>query len=576
MQPVISSKKNKISRNFLPQQFSIDSWETLAPFYEALKTRPINSKNDLEKWLKDRSELEAFVGEDAGWRYIKMNIDTTDEQLEKAFNFYVNEIEPKIAPFENSFNEKLLKSTFLNDLDKETYYVYIRSIKNQFDIYREENIVLKTKLLEEAQKYGAISAKMTVEIDGKTNTLQQASNYLKSTDRKLREEVYKKIALRRLQDAQKIDDLFTSLIQKRHQLALNTGFENYRDYMFAEMGRFDYSKQDCFDFHNSIAKEIVPVINQFDENRKTKLKVTSLKPWDKMVDINGKQPLKPVTSGEELMDKTIACFQQIHPYFGKCMETMKAMQHIDLESKLGKAPGGFNYPLNESGIPFIFMNSVGSHRDVITMLHEGGHAVHSFISHPLALNGFKDFPSEVAELASMSMELISMDYWNVFYTDEEELKRAKREQLEGVLNTLPWVATIDKFQHQLYENPTHNLEQRAAIWKNLMNEFGSSIIDWTDCEDEQTYYWQKQLHLFEVPFYYIEYGMAQLGAIAVWRNYKKNPEQAIQQYMEALKLGYTKPISEIYATAGIKFDFSQEYIRELVGFVKSELKKLEK
>ena len=576
MQALISSNSTSISRNFLPKKLSIDSWNTLAPFYEALKTRPINSKNDLEKWLKDRSELEAFVGEDVGWRYIKMNIDTTDEQLEKSFNFFVNEIEPKIAPYENSFNQKLIQSSFLDELDTETYFVYLRAIKKEMEIYRDENIPLKTQLTEEAQQYGAISAKMTIEIDGKTNTLQQASIYLKSTDRKLREEVYKKIAQRRLQDAQKLDDLFTSLIKKRQQLALNTGYENYRDYMFAEMGRFDYTKQDCFDFHNSIAKEIVPVINQFDENRKTKLKVTSLKPWDKMVDVDGKSPLQPTQSGAELMDKTIACFHNIHPYFGQCMETMKEMKHVDLESKVGKAPGGFNYPLNESGVPFIYMNSVGSQRDMITMLHEGGHAVHSFLSHPLALTAFKDVPSEVAELASMSMELISMDFWDVFYTNEEELKRAKREQLEGVLNTLPWVATIDKFQHLLYENPTHTLMQRKEIWKNIMDEFSSSVVDWSDCEDEKTYYWQKQLHLFEVPFYYIEYGMAQLGAIAVWRNYKNNPTKAIEQYMEALKLGYTKPIAEIYATAGIKFDFSQEYIHELVTFVKSELDKVEK
>lgn len=561
--------------NFLPKNLIIDTWQSLFPYYEDLKNRPINSKNELELWLKDRSDLEAFVSEDSSWRYIKMNIDTTNKQLEASFNFYVNEIEPKIAAFENTFNHKLVNSSFINELDKSKYHIYLRSIKNAMTIFREENIPLKTNLLEEAQQFGAISAKMTVEVDNETLTLQQANTHLKSTNRAKREEVYKKIAQRRLQDAQQLDDLFSSLLKKRHQLALNTGFSDYRDYMFVEMGRFDYTKQDCFNFHSAIAKEVVPVVNNLNLKRKEKLNITLLKPWDQLVDVEGKSPLKPVQTEEELIDKTIACVNKINPYFGKCLETMKETQHLDLESKQGKAPGGFNISLYKTGVPFVYMNSVGSHRDVITMLHEGGHAIHSFLSHPLPLMAFKDVPSEVAELASMSMELISMDFWDVFYTNEDDLKRAKKEQLEGVLTTLPWVALIDKFQHLLYENPTHTHEQRKETWLKLMDEFDSSILDWTDCEELKAYFWQKQLHLFEVPFYYIEYGMAQLGAIAVWKNYKNNPQQAINQYIEALKLGYTKPIAEIYETAGIKFDFSQEYIHELISFVKNELKKLE-
>ncbi len=564
--------KNK--RRFLPDNLVIDSWEKLQTYFEDLKNREINNVQELEEWLKDRSELEAVLEEDMAWRYIKMNIDTTDEELAESFNFFITEIEPKIAPYANDFNLKLVNSAFVNDLNKDKYHIYLRGIKKQIEIFREENIPLNTKLQALSQKYGAISAKMTINYDGKELTLQQASNYLKKTDRKVREEVFQLINERRLQDEKELNDLYSELIQLRHQVAQNAGFKNYRDYMFAAMGRFDYQPQDCFDFHNAIASEVVPMTNSFDEERKDLLGLDALKPWDTAVDPTGKEALKPFDGGEELIDKSIQCFYKIRPYFGERLEIMKHMKYVDLDSKKGKAPGGFNYPLHEIGVPFIYMNSVGSQRDLVTMVHEGGHAVHSFLSRDLELTGFKDAPSEVAELASMSMELLTMDYWDEFYSDAEELKRAKKEQLEKALETLPWVAAIDKFQHWVYENPTHTVEERYASWNSIMKTFGSNVVDWSGNENALSTLWQKQLHLYEVPFYYIEYGMAQLGAIAVWRNYKQNPNKAIDQYIDALKLGYTKSIGEIYQTAGIEFNFTANYVKELVEFVKEELGKV--
>jgi oligoendopeptidase F len=561
-------------RNFLPDNLVIDSWEKIAPYFEDLKTRTINNVTELEKWLKDRSELEAVLEEDMAWRYIKMNIDTTDEQLAESFNFFITEVEPKVAPYDNDFNLKLVNSPYVDELNKEKYHIYIRGIKKQIEIFREENIPLNTKLQADAQKYGAISAKMTINYDGKELTLQQAANYLKNIDRAIREEVFHLSNNRRLEDEEQLNTLYTELIQLRNKVAQNAGFANYRDYMFAAMGRFDYKPQDCFDFHNAIAKEVVPVTNMFDQEKKQLLGVDTLKPWDTAVDPTGKAPLKPFEGGEELIDKSIQCFYKIRPFFGDCLEIMKQMKYVDLDSKKGKAPGGFNYPLHEIGVPFIYMNSVGSQRDLVTMVHEGGHAVHSFLSRDLELTGFKDAPSEVAELASMSMELLTMDYWDEFYTNPEELKRAKKEQLEKALETLPWVASIDKFQHWVYENPTHTVEERYTTWTNIMKEFGSNVVDWTGNENALAALWQKQLHLFEVPFYYIEYGMAQLGAIAVWRNYKQNPTKAIDQYIEALKLGYTKSIGEIYQAAGIEFNFTQAYVKELVDFIKEELEKI--
>lgn len=564
----------KDKRIFLPENLVIDSWEKLNSYFEDLKSREINSVKELEKWLKDRSELEAVLEEDMAWRYIKMNIDTTNTDLADSFSFLITEIEPKIAPYTNAFNLKLVNNQFLNDLDKETYHIYLRGIKKQIEIFREENIPLNTKLQEESQKYGAVSAAMTINYDGKELTLQQASNFLKNTDRKIREEVFYLINNRRLQDENELNTLYTELIKLRNQVAKNAGFANYRDYMFAALGRFDYEAKDCFNFHEAIEKEVVPVTNSFDVEKKQLLGVDALKPWDTAVDPTGKPALKPFEGGEELINKTITAFNRIKPYFGECLAIMKELKHLDLDSKKGKAPGGFNYPLHEIGVPFIYMNSVGSQRDLVTMVHEGGHAIHSFLTRNLALTGFKDTPSEVAELASMSMELLSMDYWDEFYTDETELKRAKKEQLEKALETLPWVASIDKFQHWVYENPTHTVEQRYAKWNDIMKAFGSNQVDWTGNEKALATLWQKQLHLYEVPFYYIEYGMAQLGAIAVWRNYKQNPDKAIEQYMAALKLGYTKSIKEIYQAAGIEFNFSQAYVKELVDFIIDELKKI--
>ena len=343
--------------------------------------------------------------------------------------------------------------------------------------------------------------------------------------------------------------------------------------MFAAMGRFDYKPKDCYDFHDAIAQEIVPIINSFEQRRKDKLGNESYKPWDTSVDVDGLPPLKPFKGGAELTNLSIECFSRLRPYFGECLATMKAMKHLDLESKNGKAPGGFMYPLYEIGVPFIFMNAVGSQRDLVTMVHEGGHAVHSFLSRDLSLTEFKSTPSEVAELASMSMELISMDHWNVFYTEASDLKRAKLEQLEKALETLPWVASIDKFQHWIYTNK-HTAQQRKEKWLEISAELGNQIIDWKGNENMHANLWQKQLHLYEVPFYYIEYGMAQLGAIAMWRSYKKLGEEGLDNYMKALKLGYTKSIGEIYESAGIKFDFSAKYVKELANFIKEELEKL--
>lgn len=564
---------DKLKRTFLPEKLEI-TWESIEPYFNKLQNKTINSVEELESWLKERSELEAVLEEDFAWRYIRMTCDTRDEKIQKEFEYFATEIEPQLAEYSNKLNEKFLNSAFVEQLDNVKYGIYIRSLKNQFEIFRQENIELFTQLQLEQQKYGSIAGAMSIEYDGKEYTLEQAANFIKSTDREIRKIVYEKIQNRRLADKEKLDELFTTLVKIRHQVALNAGFENFRDYMFKALGRFDYTAEDCFNFHDAIEKELTPLFKEYAEIRKIKLNLNILKPYDTEVDASGKMALKPFEGANDLIEKSIACFQKIHPYFGEKLATMKDHNLIDLDSRAGKAPGGYNYPLAETGAPFIFMNAANAMRDLTTMVHEGGHAVHTFLTNDLELNDFKRTPSEVAEVASMSMELISMDAWDVFFSNTDDLIRAKEEQLKDSLKTLPWVATIDAFQHWIYTHPEHTVEERTMAWEQCFDRFGANFVNWDGYESFKQNLWQKQLHLFEVPFYYIEYAIAQLAAIAIYKNFKANPEIAIQQYMDALKLGYTKSIPEIYATAGIKFDFSVDYIKELVAFMKEEIANL--
>lgn len=563
-----------MQRQYLAKDFKITDWDSLKPLFDELKNRTINSVTDLKQWMRDYSEVEAVLSEDGAWRYIKMTCDTQNEELQESFNYFVTEIEPHISPYSNDLNKKLIECKFINELEPNTYFVHVRGVKKSIELYRQENITLFTELRQKEQLFGNISGAQTIIVNSEEMTLQKAATFFKNSNRALREEVYHLIQQRRAQDEEALNNLFTDLIKLRHQVSKNTGFDNYRDFKHEELGRFDYTIQDCFNFHDAIQNHIVPLVKQNELARKNALGFESYRPWDKEIDVDGKTPLKPFTTGQELIDKTISCFKVIDSYFSDCIDTMQKLKRLDLESRIGKAPGGYNYPLMETDVPFIFMNAVGLHRDMVTMVHEGGHAVHAFLAANLELTEFKSTPSEVAELASMSMELISMEHWDAFFENEEDLKRAKKEQLDSVLKGLPWIASIDKFQHWIYTNPNHTVDERYDYWLKISKDFGTGVVDYTGLENNLKRSWQPQLHLFEVPFYYIEYGMAQLGAIAVWRNYKQNPKQALDNYKNALALGYTKTIPEIYKTAGIQFDFSPAYVKELAEFVKSEYEKL--
>jgi oligoendopeptidase F len=501
-----------------------------------------------------------------------MTCDTENKELEDAFTFFCMEIEPHIKPFADALNKKLMASPFIKELHQKTYYTYLRNVEKDIKLFNEKNIALSADLNVLAQHYGAITGKMSVEIDGKEYTLQQAAKFLMQSDRNLREKVYTKVNERRIQDVDALNKLFDELLEKRHQVALNAGFENYRDYKFEELGRFDYSVKDCEDFHESIKKYITPIVEDIYEHKRKQLGLDILKPYDTDAEPEGQKPLEPFKNGEELLTKSITAFSNLRPYFGDCLRKMDDLHQFDLESRKGKAPGGYNCPLAETGAPFIFMNAAGTADDIVTMMHEGGHALHSFLSHDLSLSAFKEYPMEMAELASMSMELFSMDQWPIFYPNEHELQRAKAEELERALSIFPWIATIDKFQHWLYTNPGHTHQERTNAWLLIHKEFAPNNISWEGLEKYQSILWQKQLHIFEVPFYYIEYGIAQLGALAMWKEYKLDKEKTLDNYMLSLSKGYTQTLKELYQTAGIAFDFSANNVKALSEFVKEEMK----
>ncbi len=561
-------------KEFLPEGFRLTVWSKLKPYYEELIKRPVGSAEALEQWIWDKTELDAVVGEAFAWRYVQVTLDSSDQPATELYQYAVQELYPRIAAIENIIHQRLIESPYLEQLSPDVFFTYVRGIRNTVELFTPDNLPLATEVQLRSRDYGKIFSEMTIGMNGKQMTLQKAGTLLEETDRACREAVYHKISTRILQDVEQLENLFDELLQKRRAIAANAGFTNFRDYKFQELGRFDYTVQDCLDFHDSIASQILPLVENLNEHRRQSLGLETLRPWDLNVDTTGRGPLRPFRSTHEFLQKSVACLTAVHPFFGEVLTTMREMNRLDLESRPGKRPGAYNMPLHYSGVPFIFMNATLLHNDIRTLMHESGHAIHAFLTRDQKLNASRRLPSEIAELASMTMELLSMEHWHIFFSNKSDLRRAKISQLENVLRILPWIATIDKFQHWAYTHPEHSRDERKDAWMRIYLEFSPRNVDRTGLEHYSEHLWHKQLHIFESPFYSIEYGMAQLGAIAIWKQYRENPAQAIEQYIKALKLGYTQPIGEVYAAAGIAFDFSRSYVSELGAFVKTELDKL--
>lgn len=563
----------KKPRLFFSEDFDITKWENVEKVLKELEAEEINSADELIKFMQKLGEFSDILSEVMARRYIKMTCFADDEEIEKAYNDFYANIVAKVRPYDFKFNKKFYDSPYRQELDEKEYGHLNQIISNEIELFREENIPLSVEERKLANKYGGSFSKITVTYKGEEKTLSQLAPYLKDPDRKVREEVWRLRNEKMLEKREEFNQLFDQMKKLRIQQAKNAGFDNYRDYMHQRKGRFSYTPEDIYKFHDAVEKEVLPFLKELSQERKETLGVEELRPWDTAVDLDGKI-LKPFKTIDEFVDKAIDILHEIKPEFGIRLNLMKNSDLLDLENRKGKAPGGYNYALQETGAPFIFMNAVGMHRNVVTLLHESGHAMHSFATKDFKIDAYKGTPSEVAELASMSMEFLSMNLWNKYYKDEADFNKARKDQLEGALSFLPWCMIVDAFQHWIYLNPDHTMEEREEYFASLMDRFNTGV-NWEGLEDFKKIVWQFQLHIFEVPFYYIEYGMSQLGALSVYKNYKlSGKEEALKKYEKFLSLGYSKPVNELYEAAGIKFDFSAPYVKKLVDLVRAELKEI--
>ena len=555
--------------DFVPADLDGSRWENLEPLYAALLERELKCSGCLEQLLLDRSELDAVGREAHASLYIKMTCHTEDEVAKQAFIDFVENVEPQLKTTGFALDKKIVECPHVGDLDTERYFVLLRDLAAEVELFREENVPLQTEDTKLGQQYSETCGAMMVTFKGEERTLPQMAKYLEETDRATREEAWRVVAERRVQDHEKMSDIFDKMLALRHEMAQNAGFDNYRDYAFKMRHRFDYTPADCEAFHRGAEEVCVPVYRALNAERATALGVDPLRPWDLGVDVKGRDPLRPFEGADELTAKTSKVFHRLDASLGAMFDTLRDGVSLDLESRKGKAPGGYQETLDRSRRPFIFMNAAGMQDDLETMIHEAGHAFHSILARNEPLLHYRHAPIEFCEVASMSMELMAHPYIDEFY-DETGVARAKRGHLEMLARLLPWIATIDAYQHWLYTHPGHSREERTATWLELDGRFGSTV-SWEGLELNRAMSWQRQLHLFEVPFYYIEYGIAQLGALQLWLKAKASEKDAIASYTAAMKLGGSRPLPELFKAAGLTFDFGPDTMKSLMDAVQEEL-----
>ena len=564
-------------RRYVAADFDPAEWNQIEPTFQELLGREIDSAAGLERWLEDASELESVIDEYGSRRYIDKSCHTNDEAIKRAYLHFVEEVEPKLKPLHFELQRKFLASPFADELKGERYDVLRRAWEADVELFREASIPLQTRETKIVTEYDEVSGDMTVQFQGKERTLQQMGRFQDDTDRSVRRAAWETSTARRLEDRGRIDDLFDQLLPLRHEVARNAGFDNYRDYQFANLHRFDYTPDDCHAYAAAVEREVVPLMRKLDAERKAALGVESLKPWDLAVDVHGRPPLRPFGEDETdtLVEKTREIFNRMDPELAEDFDVLRRRNHLDLGSRKNKQPGGYQSTLSEAREPFIFMNAAGLQRDVETLLHEGGHAFHALAARDEPLTFLRHAPMEFCEVASMSMELLALPHLGVFYEgDPEGADRARRHQLEG-MSVLAWIAVIDQFQHWLYTHPGHSRDERTATWLDLLRRFHHDV-DWAGHEDARASMWQRQLHLFHVPFYYIEYGIAQLGALQIYARSKKDKAAALKGYRDALALGGTRPLPALFEAAGIEFDFTDKVMKPLMDEVQADLAALPK
>ena len=560
-------------RNFVPNDLNPDDSRAVSALYQSLLQRdiPVDSAK-LRQWIMDWSELESVLGEVSCRRYVAMTCNTANENAAKAYTDFVENVQPIMNEYDDKLNKKLVAHP-AKDALKGEFGEWFKGVQVSLDLVSPDNIPLETEENKEIQAYQKITGGMSVEFEGKTQTMQQLAAYMERTDRDLRERAWRAMWERRLQDKEALDKAFDNLFTLRKQIAKNSHCKDFIDYIFLAKHRFDYSPADCEAFHESIEKLVLPLQKEIYKKRAQKMGLDRLRPWDLNVDPLNRAPLKPYRTGDELIEKVDQIFESIHPQAGKWAREMQAKKLIDPDSRLGKAPGGYQIGFDESRLPFIFMNSACTDRDIYTLLHESGHSFHQFALAGQPIFPYRDVPAEFAEVASMSMELIGTSNLKPFYGDDKEaIARSIAGELEDVIWLFPWVASVDSFQHRLYSFPEHTASDRSDIWTEIMDRYDTGV-DYSGLEAVRRNLWQKQLHIFECPFYYIEYGIAQIGALQVWANFKKDPKKAIDDLFRAESLGSSRPLPELFDAANIQFDFTPRTLEPLMQVVWDELGK---
>ena len=556
--------------NFVPTDIDATTWENLKPYYDSLLERTFKCQGCIAQFLLDCSELDASADEAGSNLYIAMTCNTEDEGAKKGFLNFIETVEPELKKVRFEIKKKVVECEHAASLDQDRYGVLIRNWTADVELFRDENVPLQTEDTKLGQQYSEICGSMMVEFDGEERTMPQMGRYQQDKDREVRESSWRAVASRRLENRDDIDGLFDEMVSIRNQVAINAGYDNYRDYMFTVKHRFDYTPEDCMAFHDAIEQACMPIVRRLADERKEALGLETLRPWDLAVDPHGHDPLRPFETADELIERSSKLFHRMDSELGTMFDSMRDGGYsLDLASRKGKAPGGYQASRDRERKPFIFMNAAGLPRDVDTMVHEAGHAFHAMLSKTDDFVWYRNPPLEFAEVASMSMESLAYPFLDEFYA-EEDCKRAIRKHLEGIVSTLPWVATIDAFQHWIYTHPEHTREERTQCWLDITARFGG-VSDWSDLADEQAAVWHRQLHPFEVPFYYVEYGIAQLGALQLWLNYCNDETSAIDAYKKALTIGGSKPLPTLFESAGLKFDFSAEMVGKLMDAVDKAL-----
>lgn len=559
-------------RHFLPADLDLGDWAAVEPCVRRLLDRELMDVDDLQRWLVDVSELQAAISEERSRRYIAMTCNTEDPAAERRYLQMVQEFMPAAKPWLHRLNERYVDCPLRQQLDADAYGVLDRDIETEIALFREENIPLQTDASVLTQRYQKLSGAMTVTFEGEERTLPQMARYLEETDGDLRQRAWEAVAQRRLQERDAFDEIFDELVALRHRMASNAGCSDYRQYAFRSYRRFDYSPEDCERFHAAVEHRVMPLVRQLADRRQRQLGVARLRPWDWAVDPLGRAPLRPFSDAAELAAGVRRIVGRLDDELETQFAEMVDRGELDLDSRKGKAPGGYQSTLDESRRPFIFMNAAGLHRDVETLLHEAGHAFHAVAASHHELVDYRHAPIEFAEVASMTMELFADDLLGEFY-DEDDAARAKRTHLEGIIGLLPWIARVDAFQHWIYTNPGHDRAQRTDAWLDLERRFEAET-DWSGYEAQRQAGWQRQLHIFCYPFYYIEYGIAQLGALQIWDTFKRDPGRALREYRGALALGGSRPLPQLFEAAGARLAFDDSVIVPVVDRLQEELRGL--